>query len=218
MTATSHARHLHLVRHGEVENPDHVVYADLDGFGLSARGAAQAEAASALLGTANIGLIVSSPLDRARQTAARIAAPHREAPLTTDDRLTEWLLGTRWAGTVWGDLPEQFPGELEAYLAHPDDLPFSPESLSDVAIRFAAAAEAAFDTASNGDVIVVSHQDPVQAGRLRLTGKPFEDFHGTKPGHASVITLTRGPEPGGQWRQVAWWEPDQGPAFPPVSE
>ncbi|MFQ5427057.1 MAG: histidine phosphatase family protein, partial [Gaiellales bacterium] len=37
---------IHLVRHGEVENPDHVVYADLPGFGLSATGSAQAEAAA----------------------------------------------------------------------------------------------------------------------------------------------------------------------------
>ena len=33
-----HHHLLHLVRHGEVENPDRLVYADMPGFGLSERG------------------------------------------------------------------------------------------------------------------------------------------------------------------------------------
>ncbi|RPI21428.1 MAG: histidine phosphatase family protein, partial [Actinobacteria bacterium] len=43
MQSTRHT--LLLMRHGEVENPRHVVYSDLPGFHLSAGGRAQAAAA-----------------------------------------------------------------------------------------------------------------------------------------------------------------------------
>jgi broad specificity phosphatase PhoE len=215
---TTSKRSLHLVRHGEVENPQHVVYADLDGFGLSDRGVAQAEAAAGFLASAPVAWVVTSPLQRARDTAARIAAAHPNAGFEIDERLTEWRLGTRWAGTVWEDLPDRFPGELEAYLAHPEDLPFSPESLDAAGQRFTAAAEEAFASIPAGDVVVVSHQDPVQAGRLRLAGEGFNSFHQHKPGHAAVITLALRPAPGSGWHRIAWWEPDQGPAFPPLRD
>ena len=218
MTQSAPPRFLHLVRHGEVNNPDHVVYADLDGFGLSERGVAQAEAAAARLASAPVALVVVSPLQRARETAGVIASAHPNARSIVDDRLTEWRLGSRWAGTVWEDLPDRFPGELEAYLAHPEDLPFSPETLEAAGERFAAAAAEAFASIPTGDVVIVSHQDPVQAGRLTLTERSFDNFHQHKPGHAAVITLATSAEPDPGWRRVDWWEPDQGPAFPPLSD
>jgi broad specificity phosphatase PhoE len=194
------------------------VYADLDGFGLSTRGIAQAEAAADYLASAPVSLVVASPLQRARETASVIVAAHPEANLIVDENLTEWRLGTRWAGTVWEDLPGRFPGELEAYLAHPEDLPFSPESLDGAGRRFAAASEAAVASVPEGDVVIVSHQDPVQAGRLRLTGRGFDNFHQYKPGHAAVITLAPEPATESGWQQITWWEPEQGPAFPPVGD
>ncbi len=218
MNQSAPRRFLHLVRHGEVENPDHVVYADLDGFGLSTRGIVQAEAAADYLASAPVALVVASPLERARETAGVIFAAHPNAQFEVDEGLTEWRLGSRWAGTVWEDLPKRFPGELEAYLAHPDDLPFSPEPLATVGRRFANAAEAAFASIPEGDVVAVSHQDPVQAGRLHLIGRSFDNFHEHKPGHAAVITLAPRPAPGIGWLRTNWWEPDQGDAFPPVGD
>jgi len=218
MVQSAPPRFLQLVRHGEVENPDHVVYADLDGFGLSVRGVAQAEAAAAYLALTPVALVVASPLQRAQETARVIASAHPDARFIVDDGLTEWRLGSRWAGTVWEDLPDRFPGELEAYLAHPEDLPFSPEPLEAAGGRFAAAAAEAFASIPAGDVVIVSHQDPVQAGRLTLTGRSFDNFHQHKPGHAAVITLTPPVDPESRWRRSDWWEPDQGPAFPPLGD
>ena len=183
---------LHLVRHGEVANPDGLVYADLPGFDLSARGRDEAAAAAATLSGRPVVAVWSSPLLRAVRTAEAIASAH-QLPVHTDDRLTEWRLLSRWAGTPWDDLPERFPGELEAYLAHPDDLPFSPESLSDLADRMARVLHDVLDP--GGDVVVVSHQDPVHAVTRRLTGRGFARFHHGKPHHAEVITLL----PGGVW-------------------
>lgn len=200
-------RLIYLVRHGEVHNPSHVVYADLDGFELSERGRVQAESAGRWLAERGVGRIVSSPLTRAVQTARALASA-TDAPLLLDEGLTEWRLSQRWAGVVWEALPARFPGELEAYLDHPDDLPFAPEQLGDVAERFVAVVER---HAGPAPVAFVSHQDPVQAARVALCGRDWADFPGGKPGHASIVCLE---DRGASWREAGYWEPEQGEPFP----
>lgn len=207
---------LHLVRHGEVANPDHLVYAAIPGYTLSELGSRQAEAAATYLADRPVTVVISSPLERALATAAPIGAAHGLA-VVTDDRLTEWALGDRWAGHRWEALPERFPGELEAYLAEPSRLDFLHESLDDLGARVTAAITEAWERAHPettgigiGDVVVVSHQDPIEVGRRRLTGRVMTDFHTGKPGHASVMSLVpAGPGAGaGGWEEVADWAPD----------
>jgi len=105
---------IHLIRHGEVHNPGHLVYADLPGFHLSRLGRREASATAAHLAAEPIDLIVSSPLERAVETATPLAEM-LGLQVRIDDRLTEWGLLTRWAGTVWEDLGKRFPGEVDAY-------------------------------------------------------------------------------------------------------
>lgn len=200
-------RLIYLVRHGEVHNPRHVVYADLDGFDLSERGTLQAESAGRWLAERGVALVVSSPLSRAVQTAEALAAA-TGGPLLVDEGLTEWKLSRRWAGVVWEALPEHFPGELEAYLDHPESLPFAPEQLREVAARFVAVVNR---HAGPTPVAFVSHQDPVQAARFALCGRDWADFAAGKPGHASIICLE---EEGASWREAGYWEPEQGEPFP----
>ena len=52
---------IHLVRHGEVENPKGVIYGRLPGYHLSERGKRQAEQSADRLKDADIGLIVVEP-------------------------------------------------------------------------------------------------------------------------------------------------------------
>lgn len=203
---------LHLVRHGEVHNPHGVVYAGLPEFSLSELGRSQAAAAADHLADSGASVLVTSPLDRALETAQFIAARLALEPLL-DDGLTEWGLSTRWAGTAWSDLDQAFPGELSAYAANPAELPFSPESLTELATR----TEQAIHRVESGDgdiAIVVSHQDPIQALRRRLLGLGFANFHTDKPTHAAVVTLERQQE---VWQEVESWSPPiHSPAFPPV--
>ncbi len=210
------ATQVHLVRHGEVENPHHVVYADLPGYGLSDRGHIQATETAVRLADHHVSLVVSSPLLRARQTAAAIADKHGLA-IAIDAGLTEWEGGVRWAGVRWGDLDSVFPGELAEYLERPLELTFSPETILECGERMARTVSALASTVDDGEVVVVSHQDTVHAGYLALTGQlpapaGFR-YHDGKPTHASVITLE--PE-GTRWRQVDFWEPEQGEVFPPI--
>lgn len=209
--SSSMASKVHLVRHGEVENPDHIVYGDLQQFGLSATGFSQARATAAYLADRPIGAVCSSPLTRASQTARAIAAPHR-LEVEIVDQLTEFGLSWRWRGVRWEELEDRFPGEVDAYLDHPWDLPFSPESLDEMSDRMDETIRRLMEDHPGGELVVVSHQDPVQAARLSLTAAGFSSFSSDKPAHAEVITL----EPGTPWRQTARWAPpiDSGP-FPP---
>ena len=194
-----------LVRHGEVSNPGHIVYADLPGFLLSPNGRRQVADTAVRLPTS--ATIVSSPLDRAVETA-EIIAGERHGEVIVDEALTEWALSRRWAGHIWDDLDAEFPGELAAYLAHPVYLPFSPESLGDLAVRVGGAV-VRHRAQTTGPLILVSHQDPIQAARLRITGRPLADLSSEKPQHAGVIELD--PRPAFPWVECATWEPDQPP-------
>ncbi|MCB2222961.1 MAG: histidine phosphatase family protein [Actinobacteria bacterium] len=193
---------LHLVRHGEVANPGHLVYADLPGFSLSPLGRRQADAVAARLAAQDGAVIACSPLERARETAAPLAAALGTVA-AVDHRLTEWGLLSRWAGEVWGDLAVRYPGEVEAYLTDPSDLPFSPEPLDAVAARMAAAVADLGAGHPGGTAVVVSHQDPVQALRFHLTGRPLAGLGAAKPGHGTVITLRWD----GEWAETGRWDP-----------
>jgi broad specificity phosphatase PhoE len=208
MTSGDHTTFL--VRHGEVHNPEGVVYADLDGFGLSELGRAQASATAARLPTGSS--IVASPLQRAAETANIIAGEFATS-VTVDEDLTEWHLGRRWAGETWESIDERFPGELTAYLDHPHQLDFAGETLAALAARVADAVRR-HRSAAYGPLVIVSHQDPIQAARLALTGRTLTDLHQDKPGHAAIITLEGSGD--GTWDEVAMWAPAQGEVFPPI--
>jgi len=205
MPGTGHNRLVHLVRHGEVWNPRHLVYSDLPGFGLSAFGHTQAQLAARHLAGREIRSVVASPLQRAIETAIPIAAVH-DVKVTLDVGLVEWGLSKRWAGHCWDDLAETFPGEVAAYLQDPRAIPFSIESLDALADRIAATMERTVSATPQGDVVFVSHQDPIHAGRRRLTGKGFAAFHADKPAHAAVISLDPSTQP---WTEDAMWTPQQ---------
>ena len=205
---------LHLVRHGEVLNPDGVVYSDLPGFPLSPLGRTQAAAAAEHLASSGASLLGTSPLQRATETAAFISDRLGLEPVVLPG-LTEWGLSLHWSGIPWHLLDDRFPGELAAYFAHPFDMPFSQESLDALAIRMGEVVEHLGQYHPGATVVLVSHQDPIQALRFHLLGRGWEEFHHGKPGHAAVITLDN---TGGTWSESAVWQPEAGAAFPPPQD
>lgn len=193
---------IHLVRHGEVDNPEHLVYGDLPGFVLSTRGRAQAEAAARHLADRPVVEAYSSPLERALETARVIVDPHQLEVVVLPD-LTEWGLAQRWQGFPWEELHHHFPGELQAYLEDPGRLAFSPEALPDMADRMTSAVEMAHARHPEGEVVVVGHQDPLQAARLVLTGRRLAELLEDRFTHARTITL----RPGSPWVEMGSWQP-----------
>ena len=152
-----------VVRHAEVHNPERVLYGRLPNFRLSEYGERQADRVAAFLASWPVTAIYSSPLLRARQTAARIAAHHPDAPRRTTALLQE--IGTAWQGTPFS----QFKPGFSAYenRREPGD-----ESIEDVRERMLAFVERARLRHPGETVVAVSHGDPITILRVALSDRP----------------------------------------------
>jgi broad specificity phosphatase PhoE len=179
---------VHLLRHGEVYNPGKVLYGRLPGFRLSDAGEAMAEKAAAWFTDKDVTLLVSSPLERAQQTAAPIAAA-LSLPVTIDERLIE-------AGNAFEGLKV---GVGDGALREPKHWwklrnPFRPswgEPYVEIAARMLAAVESARDTARGHEAVLVSHQLPIWTLRLHLEGRRYvHDPRRRQCGLASVTSVT----------------------------
>ena len=183
---------VHVVRHGEVYNPDHVLYGRLPGFRLSLRGLEQAKLVAKHFGEMPIGYVAASPLERARQTAM----PLSEAggvPIATDERLIEAanrLEGKQVAGGkgVFTDI-----GNWK-YFRNPLR-PSWGEPYAEIADRMLAAVRDARDQAralgADVEAACISHQLPIVTLRRFVEGQRlFHDPRRRQCGLASVTTLT----------------------------
>jgi broad specificity phosphatase PhoE len=158
---------VHLVRHGEVENPAGVLYGRIPGYRLSLAGRQMAVAAAAFLAGRDVTVVRSSPLERARETAAPIAAEFG-LPVQTDERLIEpWnhFEGMRFGV---GDGALRQPRHW-VYLRNPF-LPSWGEPYREVAARMLAAVTDAAAAARGHEAVCVSHQLPIWVARRAVEG------------------------------------------------
>jgi broad specificity phosphatase PhoE len=179
---------VHLVRHGQVENPRRVLYGRLPGYHLSARGRAQAELLAGHFAGAPLAAVLASPLERAQQTAAPIAAAHG-LEVRTDLRLIE-------NSTIF----EGAAGNLAWYiLRHPRlwwklrDLraPSWGERNVDMVERMHAVVDAVREEFAGRQVVLVSHQGPIWVARLAFERRRLSHWPGRRRCTlASVTTLT----------------------------
>ncbi|HEU5267474.1 MAG TPA: histidine phosphatase family protein [Jatrophihabitans sp.] len=176
---------VHLLRHGEVYNPQRILYGRLPGYRLSELGQRQAEAAAAWLGARDIGYLASSPLERARQTAEPVAAAVG-LDVLLDDRLTEAdnkLSGRQVAG---GKGLFVDPSNWK-YFVNPLR-PSWGEPYASIAVRVLAAARAARDAADGREAVCVTHQLPIVAARRRVQGLPLA--HDPRKRHCALASVT----------------------------
>jgi probable phosphoglycerate mutase len=142
-------------RHGETEaNRQRLALGRADPP-LTEKGVGQADALAARLANLGVATVYSSPLLRARQTAAPIAAA-AGAELVIDDRLVELDYG-EWDGKKFPDLP---PEALARWRNDPTFAPPGGESLRAVTTRVAAFCGEVLDGPT---VVAVSHVSPIKA-------------------------------------------------------
>ena len=163
---SKHTR-VHLIRHGEVHNPDRILYGRLPGFRLSETGQAQAAAAADLLAERDIVAVIASPLQRAQETATPIAARHNLA-IDTDDNLIESTNIFEGKRVSPGDGAWRNP-RFWWHLRNPIT-PSWGEPYALIAARMAAAVDRARSRAAGHEVVCVSHQLPVWTVRQHLSG------------------------------------------------
>jgi broad specificity phosphatase PhoE len=153
---------VHLVRHGEVANPDGVLYGRIPGFGLSENGRLMAKTAADYLAARDVSVVRSSPLERARQTAAPIAERFGQQ-VEIDERLIESWNRFEGLRVTPGTLLRE-PRRL-LWLRNPF-LPSWGEPYRHVAARVLAAAADAAHAARGREAVCVSHQLPIWVSRL----------------------------------------------------
>jgi broad specificity phosphatase PhoE len=181
MTTTT----VHLLRHGEVFNPEGILYGRAPGFRLSDRGLAMAERVAERIGDRDITHLVSSPLERAQQTAAppaqaRGLTPVVDARVVASSTIFEgkrFTLGKRLVRR-----PSMWPHLVT---------PFRPswgEPYAEVAARMWAAVEDARDAAAGHEAVIVSHQLPIWICRLHAEGRRF--FHDPRRRQCTLCSLT----------------------------
>ena len=179
------AQTIHFVRHGEVHNPEKILYGLQPGWRLSDRGNEMAAVIGEWSAKLDLGAIHSSPLQRAQETVAPIIAKHKLS-LTTDKNLIE-------AGNIF----EGKKFELgSGVLRHPSSWrylynPWKPswgEPYDQLISRMLKGLFAARDAAGGKDAICVSHQLPIWILRSAVEGRRL--LHDPRKRECTLASVT----------------------------
>lgn len=164
---------VHVMRHGEVHNPQGILYGRLPDYHLSERGRVQAQAVADWLASRDITHVVASPLERAQETAAPIAARH-ELQINTDEGLIESTNVFQGQRVSPGDGALRDPRNWW-HLRNPR-LPSWGEPYTEIATRMKRAVFRARAAADGHEAVCVSHQLPVETLRRAMTDRPLHHF------------------------------------------
>jgi broad specificity phosphatase PhoE len=176
---------VHLLRHGEVHNPSGVLYGRRDGFHLSDLGCRMATKVAEAVKDRDITHLVSSPLERAQETA-RPLAEMRGLEIVVDERVIESTNVFEGARFGHGDNALRKPSTWR-HLWNP----FKPswgEPYKQIVARMSAAMEDARDAARGGEAVIVSHQLPIWTTRLAAEKKSF--LHDPRKRQCTLCSLT----------------------------
>jgi len=176
---------VHVIRHGEVENPQKILYGRQPGWRLSEHGQAMASTLGEWAKAIDLAALHVSPLQRAQETAAPIAAAHNIS-ITTDDRLIE-------AANIFEGKPF---GIGDGVLKHPSAWrylynPWKPswgEPYDEQIARMLAAIFDANKAANGKDAICVSHQLPIWILRSAIEGRSL--IHDPRKRECSLASVT----------------------------
>lgn len=179
---------VHLLRHGEVYNPDKILYGRLPGYRLSEVGREMADLAAEALAARDVVQVRSSPLERAQETAAPIVERLGLVPVI-DERIIEADNVFEGQRVSVGDGILRQPRAWR-HLWNPLR-PSWGEPYVDVAARMRAAVTEARRSARGHEAVLVSHQLPVWIARLDAEGRRFaHDPRRRQCNLASVTSLT----------------------------
>ena len=184
---------IHFVRHGEVENPNHLLYERLPGFHLSNRGLKMAQATAKYIATVpqmrGISAIYSSPLERTQETAQQIANALQIGPIILDNRLIEAENNFRGKRIGYGEgaLWKNNNWKLVSNLWKPS----WGESYKSIAARVGDFAREQVKNHPGEQIVAVTHESPIWSYRHLLeTGHAEHNMLLRKTALASITSIT----------------------------
>lgn len=173
MTVTT----VHLLRHGEVLNPEKILYGRLPGFRLSPAGEEMARVAAQWFVDRDVTGLYTSPLERARQTAEPLEAIFGTSAIV-EPRVMEGTNVFEGSHVGVGDGVLSRPSTYR-YLRNP----FRPswgEPYAQIADRVLAAVHDARAANAGHEAVIVTHQLPVVCARRRAEGVPLWHHPGNR--------------------------------------
>ncbi|MGH2613140.1 MAG: histidine phosphatase family protein [Rhabdochlamydiaceae bacterium] len=177
--------HIYLVRHGEVYNPEGIIYGRLPNYGLSQKGKEELEQTADFLKDKNVSQLFSSPLLRARQSADIIKTGLGIREVHISNLLYETL--TAYEGKKFDSL---YHLQSEVYLK-----PLSPkdETIEQLAVRMEEFLDHVIAEFKGERIVAVGHGDPIMAIKAVIKKRPL-DFMSFKTDqyirHGEVLEIT----------------------------
>ncbi len=179
----------HLVRHGSHDRLDRTLCGRMDGVRLGEAGHAEARAAAEQLQHEPLAAVVSSPLERCRQTATAVAHLH-SVDVDVDPAFVELDFGD-WTGLSFDEL-EQDP-RFEPWNSRRSlNRPPNGESLGEAQMRAVRGLESLMKRFPDQTVAVVSHSDIIKALAAHILGLNLDFYHRFDVDPASITTLVLG--------------------------
>ncbi|PWT82956.1 MAG: hypothetical protein C5B57_07835 [Blastocatellia bacterium] len=180
-----------LIRHALTDAVGRLFAGRLPGIHLNETGREQARRLAGGLESVQLTAIVSSPLERALETAAPIAVLH-DLEVEVNAALTEIDIG-EWTGREFKALDSTSEWQLYNRMRSLTTAPAG-ESLLDVQHRAMTAILALRGRFENGTIAVVSHGDVIRAILLHCLGMPIDclDRFEVSPARISIVDLSEG--------------------------
>ena len=195
---------LYLARHCDVENPEHILYGHLPGFGLSRKGIEQANAMGRFFANTSVKQIYTSPLERATQTANIIDSYLHDVPVETTPDLIEAKFGLY----VQGVRPRDIPWRRPLWWVHmfwPGLLP-NDESVGVMAARVKRQLSRLLREHPGDGGICISHGDPIQAFWVQADGRPPYALHRLQCAKGGMLVLDYIDQ---NLQHLEYWPPDR---------
>jgi probable phosphoglycerate mutase len=179
-----------LVRHGQTPTPGKLLPGRAPGLHLADEGRTQAErAAERIAELKQVDAVYASPLERARETAAPIAAA-RGLKVVVERGLLEADFG-EWTGAELKALMK-LP-EWKTVQRYPSGFRFpGGESFTEMQQRICGAVEKLVERHRGGVVVAVSHADPIKAAVAAALGTPLDLFQRIVISTCSVTAIAYG--------------------------
>jgi broad specificity phosphatase PhoE len=176
---------VHLMRHGEVHNPSGVLYGRLADYHLSDLGRKMADRVAEYVTGRDIVHLVSSPLERARETMEPIAAGFGLTP-DIDERVIE--AANLFEGKRFGVGDGALRNPSAWWLLRNPFKPSWGEPYAEIVRRMRDAMETARQKAAGHEALIVSHQLPIWIVRSAIENRRLA--HDPRKRQCSLASLT----------------------------
>lgn len=157
------------------------------GISLNEEGRKQTYKLADFLNPVKFSKIISSPIERAFETAS-IIAETKGLNVITDEHFAEWYMGI-WTGRTFTEIKNEFPEDFKTWRTNPEKLYIEhAETLQAVSERTIKGLKILTEKYREDTILIVSHKDPIRAMLTQLLGIPVK---GIKRIDVEMASITR---------------------------